>query len=69
MEAASLITERIRKGELIQDGVSEAENMLGLGSIVWRLEASRNLPKLAHGGSKSPRQQSQQENKNHIYIL
>jgi hypothetical protein len=33
--------ERTRKGELIQEQVSEAENTLGLDKIVWRLEASR----------------------------
>ena len=37
--------------------VSEAENLLGLDKIVWRLEASRTRPRLAY--SKPPRHPSQ----------
>ena len=32
---------------LFSSQVSEAENILGLDKIVWRLEASRMRPKLA----------------------
>ena len=43
VEPASQSSERTRKGELIQQQVSEAENTLGL--IVWRLEAFRFRPR------------------------
>jgi hypothetical protein len=44
---ASQSLERARKGELIQQQVSEAENLLGLDKIVRRLEAFRAGPRLA----------------------
>jgi hypothetical protein len=34
-------------GEIIQQQVSEAENILGLDTIVQRLEACRTRPRLA----------------------
>jgi hypothetical protein len=43
-------SERARKGELVQQQVSEAENSLDPDKIVWRLEASRTRPRLADGG-------------------
>ena len=50
---ASQTSERTRKGELIQQQVSEAEKKnLGLDKIVQKLEASRTRPGLADRGSK-----------------
>jgi len=56
-----------KKGELIQQKVSEANNILAIDKIVWRLEVSRTRPRLADGGSKPQRWQLMQENKRHFY--
>jgi len=49
---ASQSSERARKGELLQQQVSEAESILGLDKIVQRLEASVTRPSLADRGGK-----------------
>ena len=41
------VQKELGRGELIQQQVSEAENILGLDKIVCRLEASRSRPSLA----------------------
>ena len=59
--------EGTRKGELIQQQISEAENTLGLDKTVGRQEASRTRPSLTGKGSNPPRQQLHHENKRDIY--
>ena len=54
VESANQRTEGTRK-ERAYSGVSEAENILGLVYIVWKLEPSRTRPRLADGGSKPMR--------------
>jgi hypothetical protein len=46
VESASQRSERKRKGEIIEQYVSEVENTLGLDYIVLSLEASRTRPRL-----------------------
>ena len=43
---------KLGRGDLTQQQVSEAENILGLDKVVQRLEASKTRPRLADGGSK-----------------
>lgn len=56
VEPTSQSSEGRRKGVLSQQQVSEAENILGLHNIVWRVEASKTRPRLADWGIKAWRQ-------------
>jgi hypothetical protein len=58
---------RTRQGELIQQQVSQTENLLELDKMLRRLEASRTRPRLADRGSKPPRRQFILGNKSYIY--
>jgi hypothetical protein len=53
---ASRSSEITRKGEHIQQQVSNVEKILGLDKIVWRLEASKTRLRLADGGNKPLKQ-------------
>lgn len=66
-QLTSLRSERTKKSELIQQQVSEAENIPGLDKIVQRPEASRSRPRLAYGGSK-PQRQVCHEDKRYFYV-
>jgi hypothetical protein len=66
VEPASQSSERTRQGELIQQQVSEAENILGLDKTVWWLEASRSRPRLADRGNEPLRRHLFQENESYI---
>ena len=61
-------SERARKGELVQQQVSEAENSLGLDKIVWRPEASRSKPRIGDRGSEPQRQNLLRRIKKYFYI-
>ena len=63
-------SERTRKGELIQQQVSEAENILDLDKTVQRLDVCRTRRRLADRGSTFQRLQLLQEKKKrYLYTL
>jgi len=47
--------EGIKKGELIQQQISEAENTPGLDNTVWRVEAYMTRPRLIDVGRNPPK--------------
>jgi hypothetical protein len=69
VEPASQRSERTGKGELIQQQVSEAENILRLDKIIQSIEASGIRPRLADWSSKPLRWQLHQVNKRYFYNL